>query len=303
MSSDGNASYYSERVRGPRPRDLLEVTDAAWGGIVALYRGCITDGSFGSAFPEECPDGAGISGTSEHDMRLRLCGELPTLDWPLTPGAKPETDIVFDLVEYGWRHVAAPIQRDYHSFFRHHHLDFDVATGRANWREGVNRILRRNGIAFELGQNGQVTRLLPTPLSDELLRTEFDAGDETLDGLLEQSVRLFTDRHAEARRDAVEKLWHAFERAKTLADGDKKRSAQQLLEMSASSPEFLGLLESEARSLTAVGNQFRIRHSETDKVELTDQELDYLFARLFSLLWHLLVPGTVDAPGGHDSIG
>jgi hypothetical protein len=78
--------------------------------------------------------------------------------------------------------------------------------------------------------------------------------------------------------------------AKTLAEGDKKQSAQQLLEASASSPEFLRLLDTEARTLTTIGNQFRIRHSETDKIELTDQELDYLFARLFSLLWHLLSP-------------
>lgn len=296
MTSDRNARYYSERVRGSGPRDRLEVTDAAWGGIVALYRGSITNGSFGEAFPDECPDGAGISGTNDHDMRLRLCAELPTVDWPLTPGGKPGTDIIFDLIEYGWDHVAAPIQRGYHSFYRHHHLDFDVAAGRARWREDVNRILRRNGIAFELGENGQVSRLLPAPLSDELLRTEFDTGDETLDRLLEQSVRLFTDRHAEARRDAVEKLWDGFERAKTLADGDKKHSAQQLLGGSASSPEFLRLLEVEARSLTSIGNQFRIRHSETDKVELADQELDYLFARLFSLMWHLLSPARATSP-------
>lgn len=288
MTNDRSAPYYSERVRGPGPRDRLEVTDAAWGGIVALYRGCITSGSFGEAFPDECPDGVGISGTSDYDMRLRLCAELPTVDWPLTPDAKPETDIIFDLVEYGWAHVAAPIQRDYHSFFGHHHLDFNVPAGRAKWREDVNRILRRNGIAFELGENGRVSRLLPAPLSDQLLPTEFDTGDETLDGLLEQSVRLFADRHADARRDAVEKLWDGFERAKTLTEGDKKHSAQQLLDASASSPEFLRLLEVEAKSLTAIGNKFRIRHSETDKVELADQELDYLFARLFSLLWHLL---------------
>lgn len=290
MDSNQDIPYYSERVRGAEPRDVLEVTDAAWGGIVGLYRARISDGSFGRSFPEECPDGAGVAGTSEPNMRLRLCAEMPTVDWPFSPGDKPDTDVVFDLVEYGWRHVAAPSRHDYHSFFGHHHLSFDASPGRLSWREDVNRILRRNRIAFELDENGQVSRLVPDPLAKDLLGTGFDTGDDTLDGLIEQAVRLFTDRHVEARRDAVEKLWDAFERAKTLLGADKKDGAQRLLEASSSSPEFLRLIEVESRALSDVGNRFRIRHSETHVIELSDQELDYLFARLFSLLWHLLSP-------------
>lgn len=290
MPDRSDTRYYSERVHGEQSRDRDEVTDEAWGGIVSLFRTAVTDGSFGHAFPEECYDGRGVVGTDGHDMRLRLRAEHPQIDWPLDPDARPETDLVFDLIEYGWDHIAAPIQQDHHPYFGHHHLTFDVAAGQRKWQEDVNRILRRSRIAFDLEPDGRVARLVPTPFTDVLLVAEFDTGDATLDNLVAQAVGLFTDRHVDARRDAVEKLWDAFERAKTLLEGDKRQSATRLLEASASTDEFFELLNQESLLLTKIGNRFRIRHSETHVVEVTAEELDYLFARLFSLLWHLLTP-------------
>jgi len=42
-------------------------------------------------------------------------------------------------------------------------------------------------------------------------------------------------------------------------------------------------------ALTTVGNTFHIRHSEVSQVELAgDNHVDYLFHRLFALIWLLL---------------
>lgn len=42
--------------------------------------------------------------------------------------------------------------------------------------------------------------------------------------------------------------------------------------------------EAEFQALTNIGNQFHIRHFETDKVELDDEIVDYLFLRAYTLL-------------------
>ena len=50
------------------------------------------------------------------------------------------------------------------------------------------------------------------------------------------------------------------------------------------------ILEADARALTNAGNALTIRHSEVDKVLLErEDQVDYLFGRLFNLLW-LLIP-------------
>jgi hypothetical protein len=47
-----------------------------------------------------------------------------------------------------------PIQKDFHSFFRHYHLTFDPHNGRLDFRNDVNPIFARNGIAYELTEDG-----------------------------------------------------------------------------------------------------------------------------------------------------
>ena len=44
----------------------------------------------------------------------------------------------------------------------------------------------------------------------------------------------------------------------------------------------------EAKILTDIGNQFQIRHFETDKIKLNEEDVDYLYYRLFNLILRLL---------------
>ena len=54
-------------------------------------------------------------------------------------------------------------------------------------------------------------------------------------------------------------------------------------------PNFRARLDQEARELTRIGNNFRIRHSETSQRPLQlDEHVDYLFHRMFSLISMML---------------
>jgi len=54
-------------------------------------------------------------------------------------------------------------------------------------------------------------------------------------------------------------------------------------------PGFRDVIENEAKVLTDIGNTFHIRHSETTQTPLqSERHVDYLFHRLFSLIWLVL---------------
>ena len=155
----------------------------------------------------------------------------------------------------------------------------------------VNLLFKRNGVAYELTPEGQARRLLPTPLAEKLHCAEFDTGDAETDQLLETARERIVRPKLGDRRDALEKLWDAFERIKTLELGhDKKRQAEKLLDgVGVPGTRFRQILGEEATALTTIGNTFRIRHSETSQERLDSAEhVDYLFGRLFAFI-HLVL--------------
>ena len=196
-----------------------------------------------------------------------------------------------DIIEFCWRSVSKPESYYYHSFFQHHHLRFDQEAGRTEFREDVNRIFERNGVAFTLTEHGQVERIVPEPIGSLVGRSQFRTGDHELDGLLETACRRFVMPAEGQRRDALEKLWDAWERIKTLENDDKRTGAAEMLDRLAkpAQRQFREMLEVEAQALTSVGNRFRIRHSETSQERLeTLEQVDYLFGRLFVLINFIL---------------
>jgi hypothetical protein len=283
-------TYFSDRESTPAPRTKMEIDEPTWGGLYALIEGFIGSGGFGIDFPAECPDGKGITGTDRELFGLALRGEIPGVAWPLTSELIPPTLALLDLLEFCAQHVAKATSTGYHSFFGHHHFHFDREDGRREFLERANRILGRNQIAFELREDGTVARLIAPVFDVILAASTFKTGDGALDQLLETARKKFLDPDPVVRREALEKLWDAWERLKTLEPGkDKKASTQALLNKATQEPRFRQRLDEEARALTEIGNEFMIRHTETDKVELKSSEhVDYLFHRLFSLIWLLL---------------
>lgn len=216
-----------------------------------------------------------------------MSAEVPLIEWPISISALPETPLILDLLEFCATAVGQPIERSFHTFFNHHHLTWDREDGLARFVADVNLLFARNGIAYELTKEGQARRLLSQPLAQALSRTLFATGDTETDRLLEIARRRILLPKAEDRQDALEKLWDAFERLKTLEPGaDKRAQADALLERAAApGSSFLRVLREEATALTKIGNSFRIRHSETNQEGLASlDQVDYLFGRLFSFI-------------------
>ena len=207
--------YFTDREFGERPRTVDAIDARLWGGIRSLIDTRIGNGSFGYRFPEQCPDGRGPCGCDRHAFGLVLAAEVPSIEWPLSYGELPDTPLILDLLEFCAGAVGLPVEGDFHPFFGHHHVTWDRDEGLARFVRDVNLLFARNAVAFELTPEGQARRLLPTPLAEALGGTVFATGDTETDRLLETARERIARPRIEDRRDALEKLWDAFERLKT----------------------------------------------------------------------------------------
>ncbi len=291
--------YFSDRETGGRPRTEEEINEAVWRGIRSLIESRVEDGSFGQRFPEVCPDGSVICGTNEGSFSDRVNAIVPdVVDSEfleagvirLCRESLPPTLGILDLIEFCFENVARPEPFKYHDGFTHWHLRFDQSAGREQFRTEINEIFARNGLAYDLSKEGEIERLAPSGLREDLSQAVFNTGDTALDQLLETARRKYLSPNDAERRVALEKLWDAFERIKTLEDPEKSRGASLILDKGApSSPKLRQALEREAKELTDLGNKLMIRHHETNREPIAGSEhVDYLFGRMFSLVRLLL---------------
>lgn len=282
--------FFSDRERGARPRTSEIVDGRAWAGLVAQINQRVLNGSFGFGFPEACPDNEGTIGCDGADLGMALRAEVD-IDWPLSPNQLPSDQMaIWDTLEFLFEHVGSPVRGKYHPYFGHYHLTYDVETGQQEFAASVNRLLARNGSAFELTDEGQISRILPEHIREQIAAARFQTGDAETDRMLEAARVGITAPVFDSRKVGLEKLWDAFERLKTLEPGsDKKASANALLDKVDAGPKYRELLGAEATALTNAGNSFGIRHFETNKELLqTPQQVDYLFFRMFAFIQLLL---------------
>lgn len=123
-------------------------------------------------------------------------------------------------------------------------------------------------------------------ISNEILfNEEISTYDKTFNDLVKESKDLFVKGNKQL---AIEKIWDAFERIKTI-DGIKK--TEIVTEMSKNGLDLENEeIEKEFKILTTIGNTYQIRHFETNKKPITnDEERSYLYFRVLALINLVLV--------------
>lgn len=284
---------FSDRQSGGPIRDQLTLPESTSLGLIGLVERKKAQNWFAFEYPIVCPDGLGVTGTDDEAFDVGFGAVVPGGFGSRRPyggqRSVPDDETVFDLVEYAASVVRKPKERSWHSFFGHYELDFDRSSAQKEFRDEVNRLLGRGNVAFELDSSGQIVRLGLPEHRAVLQELRPNSGDDQLDTLLLEAVTAFQSRHEPTHRQGFERLWDALERLKTIAEpeSDKKASAEALL--SVFQPEKLQEeLRREMKGLTDIGNQFDIRHKETNKVPVPDHAMDYLFHRLAGLIVYLL---------------
>ncbi|MDV8148941.1 hypothetical protein [Arthrobacter sp. B10-11] len=284
------SDFYSDRANGPIPRTHDVLPKATAEGLFSLFRSKAQAHWLAQHFPEHCVDGNAISGTDQSALWSNVRAVIPELKEDSLFGVREQQsdDVLFDLMEYAAARIAKPVQGRWHEYMKHFELDFAEALGKREFRQEVNQILQRGGTMYELGPGGRIVRIGTTEVQQIIQQMVPASGDATLDGLLQLAKGLYISRKDDDRVLALDKLWDAFERLKTIdVSGNKKQSSNVLLD-NITSAEFREVARAEMVALTALGNQFMIRHHETDKHPVPEVAQDYLFARMGSLIVFLL---------------
>ena len=298
-------AYYTERHGMRRP--VAKTYDISIEKYALLLHCCEKYyNNLAWKYPAQCPDGQGCCGLDHEQFRLDLRYEIPTLyrdtaDCIAVPtvhhnifGSNDEEDeydqfALLDLIEFFAENVRDVVVGSFHSYFGHYHLTCQNSRNVcAQFRDEINDIFRKTGLLYELNTDLQVERIVEnsslTPAVESAIAAVKEAGAREL---LQEAILLHRSPYPADIRDAVEKLWDAYERLKTYyTTMNKAKSAEKIVnDMAAGQAPYVTLFDTEFRALTKIGNDFRIRHHETDKVEITDvRYYDYFFNRCLSLI-------------------
>ena len=298
-------AYYTERHGMRRP--VTKTYDVSIEKYALLLHCCEKYyNNLAWKYPEQCPDGHGCCGIDFEQLRLDLRYEIPTLyrdysDNIAVPTVhhnvfdnddeESEYDqyALLDLIEFFAENVRDVVVGSFHSYFGHYHLTCQNSRNVcAQFRDEINGIFQKTGLLYELNTDLQVERIVEnsplTPAVESAIAAVKEAGAREL---LQEAIMLHRSPYPADIRDAVEKLWDAYERLKTYyTTMNKAKSAEKIVnDMAAGQAPYVTLFDTEFRALTKIGNDFRIRHHETDKVEITDvRYYDYFFNRCLSLI-------------------
>src|SRR5262249_2519640 len=148
---------------------------------------------FGLSFNEKCGDGYAYAGTDHTRLGRTMKGY--GIIWPhdVDRSNPPNDGQVFDLLEFSYEFIAEAKDPHYPSYMSHSHYSYDQESGRAKFTQDVNRMFERNGMAFEL-KDGEIIRLAPAVLQEDLAVSVFRTGDNSLDELLETARQKFLNR-------------------------------------------------------------------------------------------------------------
>ena len=152
--------------------------------------------------------------------------------------------------------------------------DKDVATAKEELKNIINSSCQAN-------ETIDISESFDLNVSNEILFNEkTNTKDKTFNKLVEESKELFVKGNKQL---ALEKIWDAFERIKTINGTKKKEIVIQMAKNGLDLDK--EILEDEFKNLTEIGNSYQIRHFETDKLPITkDEEIEYLYFRVLSLI-------------------
>ena len=292
--------YFSDIELGEKDRISEKIDEDIHKGIVAVYEKYAAKNAFSESAPIDCPDLPGICGFDKVKFLNLATGQIPNLDFK----KYDDKYMILDFIQFCYAHIKKAnrsIQIPYihglsgQETYALSYTFEESDREKENFKNDINTLFRRNGLIFELQDNGHIKRRVPSgivPLVSKLYITN----DDVLNTLVDEAFDNFLKVKIEDRRIALKKIWDAFDRMKTYhEDKDKKNSMEELIKgVSIDNHIMIEILTTEEKSLRNIGNGkrengentgFSIRHSEKNKHPITDNnQIDYLFYRMVSFM-------------------
>lgn len=259
-------------------------------------------GNLACVFPEYCQDYNNVvCGVDLNKFFQYVHVRIPDLFYhegydgiQIVPFADPSENqqyALLDFIEYIARYLKTNKPIQFHEYFQHYHLSFvDDNNAFDEFRQGINEVFQMTRLSYKLTENRQIERITEMDtMVDEALESVAVIEEPGLRELVVESISFYKSPSPANHKIATEKIWDALERIKTIfmEDGvDKKKSSEKLISLiSSGNEEFQDVFNTEYKTLTEIGNKFRIRHHETDKIDINDDRYyDYFYNRCLSLI-------------------
>lgn len=255
-------------------------------------------------YPEECPDGLGCCGINNEKLNRYLKFVIPSLFSRDGSPAIPEIhrdyyDVeikdkydqyaLLDYIEFIAQNCKDFEKSGPHKFFAHYHYDFsDTSSVFERFKDDINNVFTMTGLLYVMTENKTIERVIDeSVVSPDLIKEISTVKEKGIRELLDDAITRFKAPDPDAPRDAAEKIWDAFERLKTYYTSmDKQTSSTQIIQdMADRDTNYINLFTEEFKTLTKIGNDYRIRHHETSKIDIPDPNYyDYFFNRCLSLI-------------------
>lgn len=169
-------------------------------------------------------------------------------------------------------------KRDFRIYAKKEGLDFENI-----YKHAIDEFREFIKDSIDIDEELDLSYLLNMNVNVDLLfNQESTTNDIELNQLISESKSRFLNPND--KQIALEKIWDAFERIKTYYSTNKKKSIKELISNITTDLDEEEI-EAEFKTLTKIGNEYRIRHHEKGKKEITNQdEMSYLYFRVLSLI-------------------
>lgn len=267
-----------------------------------LYECCTRYYTYlGYMHPIRCDETNDLIGLNRGKFELRLCFKIPDLYRNILGELDvPELDFsgkydefntysVLDLIEYVGSNIKDYEIIDHHPYKMHEHIRYlETNDCRRMFRDEINEIFDFSNLQYIMNGDYIIERVLKFEILDSNTKSEIiDIEEDGIRTLLDKANMLYKSANALNRTDALEKIWDAFERIKSFYNHSNKNESTEILikKMCEGNKNISEMLEIEFRVLTAIGNNYRIRHHEMNKYDIENtNQVDYLYNRILSLI-------------------
>lgn len=284
--------YFSERegIREPAEKTYNINQDAC----KYLYNICSQYFNNMERFGEKCSDNGCKCGIDYTELMKTLKIEIPDFTINKDGDLIIEDNHMYsilDFIELVFKNIKDIKNEDWHKFFSHTHYTYtNTFNVRDKFIKDINDGFIRSSLLYQMNNNGIIERIDNNNVVIEDIISKLGSiknkNFKDLIELIEKAIKCYKSKNQEDWKTATEKIWDAFENMKTYYFADKKKSVKIILEnISPKEENFKTLIENEYRELTDIGNTYKIRHFEKDKIEIKNIEhYNYFFNRCLSVI-------------------
>lgn len=222
--------YFSDIELGEKERISENITGDIYQGIISTYKRYAAKNSFSESAPMKCPENyPGVCGFDEKLFINLAKATIQNLD--LEDLGDDNKYMILDFVQFCYSHIKKAIESVSIPYYNGlidnatYTLSYtfeESHSEKEQFRDDINTIFKRNGLVFELQENGEIRRVVPKgilPLVSMLYITE----NEDLNKLIDEAFENFLKVDIKDRRIALEKIWDAFEKIKTYYQEKEKK--------------------------------------------------------------------------------